>query len=387
MNEVDYQALAGRGVAALRQGNAALARQAFEQIAGSGRASHQLWLLLAQACEMMGDGKAMQAALEPVLKAEPKNLYALLMRGEQLMRDGDDRAAAGWFNMALASAPEFGTLPPDLAPRLEQARASMAEAAGRFSTHLRHSLSQAGIGSGSGARFAEALDILEGRAEPQLQQPTSFYYPGLPQIAFYDPAQFEWVKALEAAAPAMKAEAEAVLASGEGLSPYVEADPTRPNKGHALLDSADWSAFYLWQNGEPVEANAARCPQTFAALTGVPMPRVSGRAPMALFSVLRPRTHIPPHWGMINTRLICHIPLIVPGGCRLRVGNHTRDVEFGKAMIFDDSINHEAWNDSDETRVVLLFEIWRPELDKAERTAVTALFEAIGRYGASRFSA
>ncbi|MDQ3079728.1 MAG: aspartyl/asparaginyl beta-hydroxylase domain-containing protein, partial [Pseudomonadota bacterium] len=91
-------------------------------------------------------------------------------------------------------------------------------------------------------------------------------------------------------------------------------------------------------------------------------------------------------------RLICHIPLIVPPACRLRVGNEIRNVEAGKAMIFDDSIEHEAWNDSDETRIVLLFEVWRPELDAAERSSLTAMFEAISTYesaqsDASRLSA
>ena len=101
---------------------------------------------------------------------------------------------------------------------------------------------------------------------------------------------------------------------------------------------------------------------------------------MALFSVLRPGTRIPPHHGMINTRLICHLPLVVPPGCGLRVGNETRMVEAGRMMIFDDSIEHEAWNESDSTRAILLFEIWRPELDEAERRALTALYEAIGLY-------
>jgi aspartyl/asparaginyl beta-hydroxylase (cupin superfamily) len=119
-----------------------------------------------------------------------------------------------------------------------------------------------------------------------------------------------------------------------------------------------------------------------AALAQAPMPKVEGRSPMALFSVLRPGMHIPPHNGLLNTRLICHIPLIVPPGCRLRVGNETRNVEFGKALIFDDSIEHEAWNDSDETRLILLFEIWRPELDAGEKVALTAMYESIEGYGA-----
>ena len=104
---------------------------------------------------------------------------------------------------------------------------------------------------------------------------------------------------------------------------------------------------------------------------------------MALFSILRPHTHIPPHHGMLNTRLICHLPLIVPDGCRLRVGNHTRPVVAGEVLIFDDSIEHEAWNDSDEVRVILLFEIWRPELTPAERAALTRLFEAVSLYPSS----
>jgi aspartyl/asparaginyl beta-hydroxylase (cupin superfamily) len=114
-----------------------------------------------------------------------------------------------------------------------------------------------------------------------------------------------------------------------------------------------------------------------AALAEIPMPRIQGRAPIAMLSVLRPGTHIPPHNGMLNTRLICHLPIIAPQGCRLRVGNEIRTVEVGRTMIFDDSIEHEAWNDGDATRVVLLFEIWRPELDDAEKAALTSLFGAI----------
>jgi aspartyl/asparaginyl beta-hydroxylase (cupin superfamily) len=79
----------------------------------------------------------------------------------------------------------------------------------------------------------------------------------------------------------------------------------------------------------------------------------------------------------VNTRLICHLPLIVPGGCRLRVGNDTRALVEGKAWLFDDTMEHEAWNDSDRTRVILLFEIWRPELTEEERRLVSATFEAI----------
>jgi aspartyl/asparaginyl beta-hydroxylase (cupin superfamily) len=118
-----------------------------------------------------------------------------------------------------------------------------------------------------------------------------------------------------------------------------------------------------------------------AALARAPLPHVRGRDPMVLFSVLKPGAHIPPHSGFLNSRLICHLPLIVPQGCRLRVGNDLREWEKGKAWVFDDSIEHEAWNPSRETRVILLFDIWRPELTDEERGLVAALLEAMDSFG------
>lgn len=381
MNSPDYEAIARSGIDALRRGDASAARQAFEQVETAGRASHQLRLFLAQSCEMSGDGMAMEAALAPVLEAEPRNLYALLMMGENRARLGDDRAACSWFNLALSSATKMQGLPPDLPPRLDRAAQSLDVMNRKFEAHLQARLAAADVSpEQAGRRFGEALEIMAGRAQPQLQQPSSFYYPRLPQIPFYDPADFGWVAALEARMPGIRAEAEAVLSAGRDLAPYVQRNIDRPTREHALLEDPDWSAYYLWKDGALVEDHARTCPATVAALQGLPMPAVEKRSPSVLFSILEPKTHIPPHWGMLNTRLICHLPLIVPPDCRLRVGNEARPVEAGKMMIFDDSIEHEAWNDSDETRVILLFEIWRPELDANERRALTAMFEAIGLY-------
>lgn len=372
------ETLAQTGLNALKQGDPAAARRAFEAVAAAGRASPRLYLLLAEACARLKDVAAQREALDRVLALEPRNIAALTLRGDNAMAGGDDRAAAAFYGMALSSAALMTTTAvPEFAAYLTRAEAGLTEARQRFDRHLRDALA----GVAGGARFDEALAIVSGHAEPQLQAPTSFYYPGLPQTAFYDRHDFAWVAGLEAATPAIHAELEAVLATCEGFRPYVEADPTRPNRGHALLDNGDWSAFHLYEGGQPVPHNAARCPATMAALDKVPLPHIAERSPMALFSLLKPHTHIPPHNGMLNTRLIVHLPLIVPPACRLRVGNHVHGVEAGKAMIFDDSIQHEAWNDSDETRVVLLFEIWRPELAADERAALTRMFEAIGSYG------
>lgn len=385
MNDPDKAQLeqtAHHGIEALRRGDGTAARQAFERIVASGRATLQVWLFLAQACDLQDDRPAARAALEEVLKLDQSNPYALVMQGELYTRDGDDRAASNWYDWALSAAATMQGLPPDLLARLQRADAERAAAISRFRGQMDAALSAAGVaGDAAGPRFAESLSILSGQTRPYLQEPTSFYFPGLPQQAFFDPADFAWSAALEAAMPAIRAEATAAVAGREGVGPYVERPKDRPAKPHTLLDDPRWSAFHLWKAGAPVEENASRCPATMKALAGVPIPEITGRSPTALFSILAPGTHIVPHNGMLNTRLICHLPLIVPPNCRLRVGNHTRSVEAGKLMIFDDSIEHEAWNDSGEMRVILLFEIWRPELTAGERSALTAMYETVSGYG------
>ena len=383
MNDPEKAALertAQAGIAALQAGDGKAARRAFETIVASGRATLQIWLWLAQACDMQDDRAAVMAHVARVVELDAANPYALVMAGEVQTRSGNDRAAIAWYERALNAA-QGRQLPPDLIARLNRAAAAREAAFARFEAEMMGAFHDAGVDAArTGPRFAEAMQIIAGRSQPYLQQPTSFYYPRLPQIPFYDPADFAWTGALAAALPAIRAEAEAVMAHGDGIAPYVEADPDRPNKGHALLADARWSAFHLFRNGLPIADHAARCPATMAALAQAPLPRIAGTAPMALFSILAPHTHIPPHNGMLNTRLICHLPLIVPDGCRLRVGAEVRDVRAGEVLLFDDSIEHEAWNDSDAPRAILLFEVWRPELTEAERQALTVMFETVAAY-------
>jgi aspartyl/asparaginyl beta-hydroxylase (cupin superfamily) len=93
-----------------------------------------------------------------------------------------------------------------------------------------------------------------------------------------------------------------------------------------------------------------------------------------MFSLLRPGTRIPAHSGVHNTRLTCHLPLIVPADCGFRVGNEVRQWSEGKLLVFDDTIEHEAWNESGEDRVVLIFDIARPDMTEREQAEVAALF-------------
>lgn len=336
------------------------------------------WLLLAQACNVTGDATGEEAALQKQLEIEPRHLPALILTGELKARSGDDRAANSFFQAALNQAAAMPDVPAALHPMLSRAQEFIAQTQSRFESHLLDQLGKSNLTSEG--RVGTAIDMLLGKKQLYLQEPSSFYFPGLPQRQFYERDEFEWLAEVEAAVPAMREELLNVLADGKDFAPYVEANSDRPRAANPLLDDPSWGAFYFWRNGRMVEENAARCPATMGALALAPMPIIDQRSPIALWSLLKPETHIQPHHGLLNTRLICHIPLIVPGDCALRVGNETREWREGEALIFDDSFEHEAWNRSDSTRVVLLFEIWRPEISAEERTALTAIFETINDY-------
>lgn len=160
----------------------------------------------------------------------------------------------------------------------------------------------------------------------------------------------------------------------DGFRPYVAFDPTQPvNQWQELNHSPRWSAWFLWKDGVRQEANCARCPATAALLDGLPLLDVPGKAPTVMFSILQPRTRIPPHTGSANARTTIHLPLVVPEGCGFRVGAETREWRVGEAWGFDDTIEHEAWNDSGRPRAILILDTWNPLLTEAERAAVRIL--------------
>jgi aspartyl/asparaginyl beta-hydroxylase (cupin superfamily) len=377
----EAEAMIRSGVAALQRGDPGEAMRLLRAAVAAGTVPPP-WFLLAQACRHGADPRGEEDALDKLLEAQPRHLGGLIMRADCHLRTGDRRAAASFYGAALRTAAAGQEqISPMMANELRRAEAAAAQLEREFAAHIEKRLNDCFAGAPPAGRVATAVDLLLGRKQVFLQQPTSFYFPGLPQIEFYERGQFPWLAQVEAAIPSIRAELEAVLAEDGAFVPYVEGDLNRPRALHRLLGDPSWGAFHLWKQGAPVAGNADRCPATMAALARAPMPRIAGRSPMALYSLLRPGAHIAPHNGLLNTRLICHIPLIVPGRCRLRVGNEVREWEEGRALIFDDSIEHEAWNDSDSTRVILLFEIWRPELSDEEKVQLTALFEAIEIYG------
>jgi aspartate beta-hydroxylase len=213
-------------------------------------------------------------------------------------------------------------------------------------------------------------------------QPVMPHYADLPPIQFHDDDLFPWMAGLESNADVIRDELVGLLAEGrDEFRPYVQHPAGAPLEQWAELNhSPRWSTYFLWEHGRPVEAHCERCPRTAAVLAGLPMAELPKFSPTAMFSCLEARTTIPPHCGETNTRLIVHLPLIVPAGCWFRVGNETREWRYGKAFVFDDTIEHEARNDSDELRVVLIFDVWTPYLAPAERELVGGLVNAVRDY-------
>jgi aspartyl/asparaginyl beta-hydroxylase (cupin superfamily) len=375
LNRAAVQAMAARDIA----GAEALLARAL----ALDDANLQSWLNLAAARRGGGRPELALAALDQALRVDPRCFLALLMKGalqDQLSRA---RAAAETYRLAIGQAPPDDELDPPTLRALHRAREVDARHKAELREFLRDRLhDDAGVTSKAAlARAGIFVDLALGLRSNYRQEPTHLFYPGLPAIEFYDRDLFPWLDDIEAAAPAMQREALDVLEQDRGLVPYMDYPDNVPLDQWEELNRSDrWSAFHLIANGTLQRANAARCPATMAALAKAPQPHVSNRSPASMFSLLKPRTRIPPHHGVANTRLVVHVPLVVPPGCRFRVGGQTRPWEFGRAWVFDDTIEHEAWNDSDAPRLVLIFDIWSPFLTEDDRHAIATILTGMDKF-------
>jgi len=343
-----------------------------------------LWLNLAVALRGLNRSDQEIEALEKVLALEPRNVRALLQKASLLEAAGSGRAAAAAYRVALQAIPPGAEPPPAMRPALQHAR-EVVEANNRaLEAHLEQRLAglRASHPHESLARFDRCLAILLQKEPIYRQQPRFLYFPHLPGIEFYDRADFPWLAAIEAATASIRQELIAVLTHGPSvLKPYVELPRGTPlDQWAELNNSRKWGVYYLWHESKPIPDHIAACPQTVAALETWPRCDLPGYSPTAVFSILDAKTRIPPHNGVTNTRLLVHLPLIVPPGCGFRVGGSRREWREGECLVFDDTIEHEAWNDSDVPRAVLIFDIWSPFLTPMERDFVRATTQGVGEY-------
>ncbi len=282
--------------------------------------------------------------------------------------------------------PRLATLAPPIRERIERAIDAVQHARKQAIEPALAPLRKS-FGTTALARIDRALARLYGEPAPQpthpLQQPSLLFVPGLPDQAWFEREQFPYLATLEAATDTIRAELRGVLADEGELAPYVDMPDSAPAAAmwRDLNRSPAWSGYHLYRHGERVDAHCARCPKTVALLESLPLMRIADHAPEILFSVLKPHTHIPPHTGVINGRLTVHLPLIVPENCgALRAGDEQRPWRVGECLVFDDSFVHEAWNESDQTRVVLIIDAWNPHLTEPEQLALSTAIAELGMF-------
>lgn len=377
MNVAELVQNADRAVAERDFGRAA---SLLEQAAQLVSDDPTLWMRVA--AMRRGTGHQAQAldAVHKALAIHPRDFTALLMRASLMQRLGHAEAGEAWGH-ALAQKPD-GEVPAQL-------QQVLAEAEQRYEEwrRLRESQLKANMSAAEARADPEQRKRMERfrsnalrRTRPYHSEPTHFQYPELTEREFHPRRLFPWLEEVENATDAITEELRAVMSAERAeLVPYVQYDEHVPmEQWRPLNHNLDWTAIHLLYKGQRVEANARHCPQTVALMDKLPQPRIGGASPNAMFSLLAPGTLIPPHVGVNNARLVCHLPLIVPDGCWFRVGAETRFWKPGEAFVFDDTIEHEALNPSDELRVVLIFDVWHPDLSAVERDAVAGLISATG---------
>lgn len=334
----------------------------------------EYFLLCAAAYRVLERREEEASALQSALAIDPYCWVALLQVGQLQERMGQRKEAAVTYRDVLKISPSAQYRPKPFQQPLAHAERMVNMYAEALEVHL---LQAVGSMEGMSSRWREAVSIMSGRTRPFHADCNQLTVPRLPAQPFFRREMFEWVAEFEKYTSDIRREMVLALSeASEAFRPYVEYQPGEPvNQWAELNHSKAWSTFHLFRGGQPVPENLARCPRTAEALRLVDQVHLAGTCPNAMFSVLAPKTRIPPHHGESNARLVAHLPLVVPEGCLFRVGYDSRRWTEGEVLIFDDTIEHEASNDSNQIRVVLIFDVWNPLLSPEERLIVQKMAE------------
>lgn len=377
----NVQALFSLGVHAFQRGDSSTALDFLQQARVRAPRDPMILVTVGRVHREAGRPEQEWGAIIAALEIDPYFLPALLGKGEFLEQQRKPRAAAEVFRNVLKVAPVESGWPPALRRRLTHAREAVESDTAELLDYLGHRVAaqRAAVDQALAGRWDEAASILAGRTRPYHSHCNQLHVPRLPALTFYDDALFPWMRELESRTDVIKAELQEMLASrGEEFVPYIQYGPGDPvNQWDKLNHSRNWSGFHLYAHGEPVPEHLAQCPNTAEALALVDAVGIPGLCPNAMFSALAPGAHIPPHTGETNARLVAHLPLVVPEHCSYRVGYDWRQWREGKCWVFDDTLEHEARNDSDRVRVILMFDVWNPLLSIAEREMAAALAGAV----------
>ena len=343
-----------------------------------------LLMTLAAAYKQRGDAAEELEAIDAALAVDAYFLPGMLAKASWIERHGNRVAAARMYANCLKVAPPEPQWPQLMRSHLAYAKGYSERYKSDYHGYLVEHLAeqQVRLPRELANRWDEAVSIMSGRTKPFHQDCNQLHVPRLPPIPFPDRKQFPWLSAIEEKTDVIRAELLAALeADREKFDPYIQYAPGDPvNQWAELNHSLRWSVLKLWAGGQPDPVNIERCPETAQAIAALPLVDIEGLCPNAMFSALAPHTRIPPHHGETNARLVAHLPLIVPPKCVMRVGYERREWKVGEVLILDDTIEHEAVNDSDELRVVLIFDVWNPALGPEEREMVRAMTAAARAY-------
>ncbi|WP_109125188.1 aspartyl/asparaginyl beta-hydroxylase domain-containing protein [Dyella sp. C11] len=392
---LDIEALRFIASRHLQRGNAAAAitclQTAHNAQPGDGDVLHELGMVQMVAGDLQGSAESLRKSV----RALPQHFVVRLRLGTVLEQLGQRQEALITYFAAVNQAQALGRWMSDetTAPALREA----VKHAMRFIDMGRRQTFDAVLeplraryGRSELSRVEQCLAIYLGERQASLpdprQKPKFLYFPGIPSQPYYSTDRFPWQRELEAATDIVREELRVVLAENQSLEPFLGEQSEENLKDHLRSSSAEpagWDGYFFYRHGVRFDEHHARCPRTSAVLDKVPLVRIRDHAPETLFSVLRPGTHILPHRGVTNTRLVTHLPLIVPSDCAISVGGELHAWQEGRCVTFDDTFEHEAWNRSDSTRVVVILDSWNPDLTEVERLAVTDLVEAIGEFNRS----
>ncbi|MGH8221110.1 MAG: aspartyl/asparaginyl beta-hydroxylase domain-containing protein [Steroidobacteraceae bacterium] len=382
------EALGGLAEAALRQGDAERAMELLRRavLSAPSAAIHQH---LGRAHALCADFASAVDAYATAVRLDPALFTARLHLATSLERVHRLDAAMVQYKRALDDAQRQGqwldqsSTPPLLRPLIEHAviavRRNRHAVFDRLFAPLR-----ARYGADSLARVEHCVGVfLNERAaeypDPR-QRPSFLFFPGLPTCAYFERAIFPWIDSLEAATGAIHAELEPLLRSDRGRERVLADDQQEAASLQGAEEPPSWTGYYFYRHGVRRDENCAACPSTARALDALPLCRIREHGPEVHFSVFTAGTRLLPHRGVTNTRVVGHLPLIIPDDCALSVGGEIHQWKRGRVVVFDDTFEHEAWNRSRTTRVILIFDAWNPFLAEIERAALTELVAAIGDF-------
>ncbi|XP_047012690.1 aspartyl/asparaginyl beta-hydroxylase isoform X13 [Ictalurus punctatus] len=329
--------------------------------------------------QFLGRMRGSLATLERLVQIFPEDIALKNELGVAHLLIGDNKGAKRVYEEVLAVAPSDGFAKvhygfilksenkiAESIPYLKEGLESGAPGTddGRFYFHLGDALQR--VGDPTQAHEWYEVGYRRGHFASVWQR-SLYNVPGLraqPWWTAKETGYTDLVQTLERNWMTIREEALAVLDANSGL--FLPEDEN-------LRETGDWSQFTLWQQGRKVGSSCQSVPKTCALLERFKEATTCKRGQIK-FSVMHPGTHVWPHTGPTNCRLRMHLGLIIPPrGCRIRCTNQTREWEEGKVLIFDDSFEHEVWQDADSHRLIFIVDVWHPELSQSQRHALSPI--------------